>query len=253
MNHYHKRNKSNWDDFADNYKLRVDRYGTWDKCHLDPTVAFTASEMEAFGDVGGKKIAVLGSGANEVTFALVGMGAIVTSVDISEYQLRHARARAESLDLKAFYTASDVVNLGLLAESFDALHTGGSVACWVSDLDRYYAEAARVLKSGGILVLSEYHPIRTIWSSSEEHLIVEKPYGDIGPYLEEGNEGDPYVFNWTVSDYVNAVLNAGFDLLKFEEMKPDPDKNVEWWKTHRKIQLKYEGLPQDILLVGRKK
>ncbi len=44
MNHYHKRNKANWDDFADDYKLRVDKYGTWDKGHLDPTVALTASD-----------------------------------------------------------------------------------------------------------------------------------------------------------------------------------------------------------------
>ena len=71
-------------------------------------------------------------------------------------------------------------------------------------------------------------------------------------YLEEGNEGDPYVFNWTVSDYVNAVLNAGFDLLKFEEMMPGPDTDDEWWKTHRETQLKFEGLPEGILLVGRR-
>lgn len=248
MNHYHKTNKANWDDFADDYKLRVDKYGTWEKCHLDPTVALKFSEIEALGNVKGKKIAILGSGANEVTFALAGMGANMISVDISEYQLRHARTRSEVLGLKVVYTVSDVINLGLRTESFDAIHTGGSVACWVSDLDRYYAEAARILKPGGIFVLNEYHPFRTIWSSSEKHLIVERPYGDRDPYLEEGKEGDPYIFSWTVSDYVNAVLNAGFDLLKFEEIMPSSDTDDAWSKT----QSKFGGLPQDVLLIGRK-
>ena len=77
-------------------------------------------------------------------------------------------------------------------------------------------------------------------------MVVEKPYGKWGPYLEEGNKGDPYVFTWTVSDYANAILNAGLDLVRFEEI-PSSGAEDEWRKTQ------FEGLPEDIFLVGRKR
>ena len=78
MNEFHKVNRNNWNDHADDYKLRVDRQGNWDKCHLDPTNVLRPSEIEAFGDLNGKSACVLGSGNNYVTFALAGVGAHLT-------------------------------------------------------------------------------------------------------------------------------------------------------------------------------
>lgn len=45
-------------------------------------------------DVAGKTVCVLGSGDNEVAFALTGMGGKVTSIDISEERLRITKERA---------------------------------------------------------------------------------------------------------------------------------------------------------------
>lgn len=246
MNKFHEVNRANWDGHAAAYKLRVDEQNIWNRCHLDPTVALSPSEIEALGDLKGKRACALGSGNNCAVFALAGMGASVTSVDISYNQLRNAKTRAGILGLCITFVTADVTDLSLGPETFDVIHTGGHVACWVSDLDRYYAEAYRIMKPGGVLVIQEYHPFfREIWSPLNERLIIERPYGERGPYLEEGNAGDPYVFTWTVSDYINAMLNAGFDLVKFEEISNSDVKDI-WRNTQ------FNGLPDEIVLVGRK-
>src|SRR2546429_9265765 len=54
-------------------------------------------------------------------------------------------------------SVAELVDLSCLSdETFDLAYTGGHVAVWVSDLQRYYREAARVLKSDGLLIVSEY-------------------------------------------------------------------------------------------------
>jgi ubiquinone/menaquinone biosynthesis C-methylase UbiE len=67
------------------------------------------------------------------------MGAKVTSIDISEPQLDVARGRAAALGLNVTFIRADVVDLSCLDDAtFDLVYTGGHVALWVSDLQRYY-------------------------------------------------------------------------------------------------------------------
>jgi ubiquinone/menaquinone biosynthesis C-methylase UbiE len=70
--------------------------------------------------------------------------------------------------LQVDFVRADVVDLSELPDAtFDVIYTGGHVTVWVSDLWRYYGEAARILKSHGLLIVSEYHPFRNVWSDSE--------------------------------------------------------------------------------------
>jgi ubiquinone/menaquinone biosynthesis C-methylase UbiE len=129
---------------------------------------------------------VLGSGDNQVVFALCDMGAKVTSIDISEQQLDVARSRAAALGLNVKFVRADVVDLSCLGdETFDLVYTGGHVAVWVSNLRRYYGEAARILKPNGLLMVSEYHPFRRVWKRSQTTLEVGFNYFDRGPHRFE--------------------------------------------------------------------
>ena len=164
---FHDANRRRWDAASASWAHRADTRGIWKRCHLDPSLALHSAELKWLKDVTGKSIAVLGSGDNQVVFALFGMGAKVTSIDISEQHLEVARNRAAALGLNVTFVQADVVDLSCLSdETFDLAYTGGHVAVWVSDLQRYYGEAARVLKSDGLLVVSEYHPIRRVWKRS---------------------------------------------------------------------------------------
>lgn len=62
------------------------------------------------------------------------------------------------------------------------------MAVRVSDIDVYYAEAARSLRPGGLFMISEYHPFRRIWKESAEQLIVESSYFERGPFEYDVSE-----------------------------------------------------------------
>ncbi|MEI7834747.1 MAG: class I SAM-dependent methyltransferase, partial [bacterium] len=202
-------------------------------------------------DLAGKRVCVLGSGDNLAAFALAGMGAQVTSVDISQRQLDIAAGRAGQLGLDITFLRADVTDLAALdSASFDLVYTGGHVAVWVADIWQFFAEATRIITPGGLLVISEYHPFRRVWQACANQFILEDPYFRRGPFTydrADAGSATPlpsYEFHWTVSDYTTALLDAGCELLALREFGDGREK----WERNN-----LEGLPLSLLLVGRKK
>lgn len=113
---FHEANRRRWEVGSASWARRADTRGIWQRCHRDPSLALFATELNWFGDIAGKNVAVLGSGDNQVVFALAGLGAKVTSVDISEQQLEVARRRAAELGLQVDFVRADVV--GAMAQSW---------------------------------------------------------------------------------------------------------------------------------------
>jgi SAM-dependent methyltransferase len=248
----HEANRRRWDAGSASW-AHADTRGIWKRRHLDPSLALDAAELKWLRDVEGKSIAVLGSGDNQVVFALSGMGANVTSIDISERQLDIARSRAAALGLNVTFLAADVVDLSCFDHAtFDLVYTGGHVAIWVSDLQRYYREAARILKPHGLLIVSEYHPFRRVWKRSPSNLELRFNYFDRGPHRSEaapdvlsGEHGEleQFQFRWTVADYIAAILASGCQLVHAEEF----GNAVDEWEV-----APMAGLPASLLLVGRR-
>ena len=241
MNKFHEANRASWDASAAWWKAREDERGLWRRCHQEPTLVLSPTEMSFVKGVRGKEACVLGSGDNEVVFALAGLGAKVTSVDISERRLEIAEERARSLGLEATFLRADVTDLGAIEDSrFDLVYTGGHVSVWVSDIRRYYAETVRVLRPGGIFIVNEYHPIRRMWIDGEPDLAPRHRYFGRGPY-EYADENTSFEFHWTVADHVQAVLDAGCILLKVEEYGKEEDDMIP---------AGLRTLPSNLLIVG---
>jgi len=252
MNEYHAANKKRWNLAAPQYAEKHDKKGTWRIAHRQPQVVFREQELELMGPVRKRDVCVLGSGDNLAVFALAGMGARVTSVDISSQQLKVARQRSTELGLAVHYVEADVTDLsGLASAAFDLVYTGGHVGVWVSDLRAYYREAIRILRPGGLLLINEYHPFRRMWKDQATALEVGYSYFDNGPH--EYNTGEPldrssggvvqYEFHWTVSQYLNAVIEQGAELVKFAEL----GDAAEGWEY-----APLAGLPQMLIIAGRK-
>ena len=255
MNAMHQANRRGWDAVSPKWQAMMEERVDWRRCAEDPTIALHGRELALLGQLAGRDACVLGSGDNLVVLALAGMGARVTSVDISQAQLDTAASRADELGLDVAFVRADVVDLGSLEdECFDLVFTGGHVAVWVSDLESYYSEACRILRRGGIFMVSEYHPFRRVWLQSRDRLELEYGYFERGPHRydrsEEAAPGTPpgtlpsYEFNWTVADYVTALLDGGCDLVAIDEFGDQP----EWWES-----APLAGLPRSLLLVGRKR
>jgi SAM-dependent methyltransferase len=252
-NEFHEANRRRWDAGAAQWARRADSREIWRRCPAEPELMFSPAELRHLGDLDGRRVCVLGSGDNQAVFALAGLGAHVTSVDISEKQLEVARRRADELGLAVEFLRADVTDLGALDdETFDVVYTGGHVAVWVSDLETYYAEAGRILRQDGLLLVVEYHPFRRVWRLGIGRLEVGAPYFERGPYVHDLNEDilepEPgpmksYEFHWTVSDHVRAVLGAGCRVIDVGEFGED----VGDWEGGP-----FHGLPEHLMVAGRK-
>ena len=230
-----------------------DRRGTWRIAHEQPEAVLIEQELQLIGDVRDRDVCVLGSGDNLAVFAFAGMGAHVTSVDISSEQLAVARRRATDLGLSITFVEADVTDLSFLeCSQFDIVYTGGHVGVWVSDLRAYYREAIRILRPDGLFLINEYHPFRRIWKDLETALEVQFSYFDSGPHRYDVSENlldnapggvAQYEFHWTVSQYLNAVIEQGVRLIKFAEIGDE----AEGWEY-----APFQGLPQMLLIAGRK-
>ena len=204
------------------------------------------AELPFLRHIEGRDVCVLGSGDNEVVFAIAGMGARVTSVDVSERQLEIARERAGVLGLEVSFMREDVTDLADMQDgSFDVVYTGGHISIWVSDIRKYYGEAARILRPGGLFMVNEYHPIRRMWHESGGPT-PRHEYFKRGPYEYRSDRGLPqFEFHWTVSDHIQAMLDAGCDVVKVDEH----GKGEEQWDYAEAVP---PTLPMYLLIVGRR-
>jgi len=249
----HLANQKLWDATAQRWADRGDQRGIWFRGVQAPELVFVPSVLRQFQSIDQKEVAVLGSGDNEAVFALAGLGAKVTSVDLSKKQLEVAAKRAKQLHLEITFVQADVVDLRVFKEEqFDLVFTGGHVGVWVADLMTYYQEALRILKPGGTFIVEEYHPFRRIWKQGVGQLQIAQPYLNPGPfkYVSEHDQAYPqeagfesYEFHWTIGDYVNAIINGGGTILSMEEYgdKVDPWEDAP-----------LEGIPELILIVSQK-
>ena len=249
----HEMNRKRWDAGSEQWAKSADSRGLWKRCPSEPQLVLFDKELEYLADLSGKRVCVLGSGDNQVVFALAGLGGVVTSVDISQNQLDVAKRRAEELGLSVSFIKADVTDLSMIdSNMFDVVYTGGHVAVWVSDIRTYYAEAARILKSDGLFMIAEYHPFRRIWKESQDQLTIEYPYFKRGPFEYDVSEDilhakpgtmKTYEFHWTISDYINSVMEAGCRILEVDEF----GENVDEWEG-----APLHGLPEFFLIVARK-
>ncbi|MBC7255385.1 MAG: class I SAM-dependent methyltransferase [Chloroflexi bacterium] len=253
-NPFHEANRKGWDAVSKRWQADPALEEVRRRCIQDPSLALGELELRYLGEVRGKRIAVLGSGDHLVVFALAGMGAQVTSVDISQVQLDEAARRAEELGLKGIaFLRADVTDLSVLKDgAFDIVYTGGHVAIWVSDLRRFYREGARILKRDGLFLVNEYHPFRRVWADVPDRLEIGYPYYHRGPYVWDRAEEVPgaepgsltsYEYHWTVEDYVAALLESGCRLKALHEW----GARSQTWEI-----APVRDLPEWLLLVGVK-
>src|SRR6266508_1892993 len=98
MNEHHEANRRRWDAVATEWRQLRDRDGLWKRCAHEPELAFEGDALQQirrfYPNLSDRQVCVIGSGDNYAAFALAGLGARGTSVDISERQLEVAEARS---------------------------------------------------------------------------------------------------------------------------------------------------------------
>ncbi|MBI2849742.1 MAG: class I SAM-dependent methyltransferase [Chloroflexi bacterium] len=227
MNEMHEANRKYWDEATPEWQ-KLDE-SNWRKCAQEPSLAFEGAALdfikEFAGELKGKRVCIIGSGDNYAAFGLAGMGAAVTSTDISEPRLDVARQRARELGLDIQFVRCDAAGLSFVpSTTFDLMCSTNGFFVWISDLAAVFSAVYRVLKPGGYYVFYDIHPFQRPWKD-QNVIEMEKPYYETGPF--KGDDKQPtHYFHWTLSDIANSLLKSGLSIRRVAE---SPAVNSRFW------------------------
>jgi len=240
-----RRNKRHWDaiaarDWAKKADLRKqirDGYSYLE--NMEPKMA---PHLRA---IDGKKVIVLQFGDGLVLLACAKKGAIVTGVDLSSEQVRLARRAATDcgLDVKLFEADCQDLPKSIPNDHFDLAVAECGIFIWIENLDAWMRNAYRVLKSGGKLIVSDFHPLALIAEEKDGVVIFRKSYFGQRPEICQSEENVPpsIEFLWKLSDILNAAIEAGFHV----------DRLEEYYIGHKATGIPL--IPSDFLLLATKK
>jgi ubiquinone/menaquinone biosynthesis C-methylase UbiE len=163
--------------------------------------------LEVIGDVAGKDVLDVCCGTGRYAIRLAQAGARVSAIDASEEMSAIARGKRDELGLEVDLRLGEMACLPFDSASFD-LVVCALALCHVPDLGLPIKEMARVLRPGGRLVVSDFHPFclmvgwRTLFRRPEATYCIEN-------HLH------------LVDDYVAALRGAGLQMQELREKAID--------------------------------
>jgi len=209
--------ESDWDWYKPD---NSDRFAITEEIIKNPERAFPAAVYplikKYMGNLHGEKICVPSSGDNKAAFGFHLLGAKVTSCDISENQLKNAKAIADKYNWDIEFICQDSMKLDKIKDGeYDLVYTSNGVHVWIDDMPGMYKNFHRVLKPGGYNIFFETHPmIRPFDDSRIDVIKIIRLYEDIID-IDESDDVPNYL--WRMQDFVNAVISAGFNIKEMQE------------------------------------
>lgn len=227
-------NKAAWEHRV--YEWRVNHQGTpqavAEEILKDPKSRLRY-HARYFEDISGKRVASVCGSDGRRAVALAALGAEATVFDISQPQKKYALELAEAANLEIGYEIGDFCQADLekYGNYFDCAYAEGGILHYFHDLDKFCSVLNRIIKSGGLLVLCDFHPLTKILSANGagNAAPADADYFDSGvqpgdvaykQFFEESEHAAfPYVLvrRYTLSQIINAVIGAGFTIAEFNE------------------------------------
>jgi ubiquinone/menaquinone biosynthesis C-methylase UbiE len=228
-------NRAAWETIAKAWQ--EERYG--DRFGTKLMWSWRASEddLQLLGDVRGKRAMVLGCGGGQDAVALEKLGAMVVGVDQSPAQVAYAKKYASRhVAPNASFVEADITDISRFDDTSFDLAVSIGVLEYVERLDLALAEASRLLRPSGTLVLSVKHPFDVIVDGGPPFTVWTSywtPHHDLNR-LVSGDPPPMRSYLRTVSQWFDALAAAGFTVERIVEPKEDElpaiadDLNAEW-------------------------
>jgi SAM-dependent methyltransferase len=196
-------------------------------------------------NIQGKKVLVPQFGDGLVMLVCAKKGATVTGVDLSSAQIQLAKEASAYCGVHVNLLEGDIQKLprDVPNDYFDIAVTECGIFGWIGNLDAWMSNVYRVLKNGGKLIVSDFHPLSVIAEEKKGKVTFKRSYFDQGPKIVRPKKDVPPAveFVWKLSDVINAAICAGFRI-----------ECVEEYYVKQARRRKAPFLPTDFLLAATK-
>jgi SAM-dependent methyltransferase len=215
--------RAQWDAFSPAYQSAMD-ISTYD-VHYGP-MGPGESRLSLLGDVRDRKTLEVGCGGGQNSIALSRAGARATGLDFSAAQIRYARSLARRCGVDARFVEWDADHLGEFPERDWDLVLAVFAVEYVADLASFCRSVFELTAAGGIFVLCDLHPFVSgadVVDASMAEIARSIDYFRRRPIEFEWSVADRLPaarlrrFHRTLSDYVRALLDAGFSVRSMAE------------------------------------
>lgn len=187
----------------------------------------------------GIKVANICGSCGKKAIPLAILGSDVTVFDISEDNKKYALEVAEAANVDLDFIVGDVLEIDMnrFDKYFDVVFMEGGILHYFHDINQFMKTMYQLLKPGGKMICSDFHPFQKI----SDILVLEQPTmsyfstdvfeGEMAHarfYSDEIRKQMPLCSyrKYTISEIINAVIDIGFILKRFDEHPAWNNENV---------------------------
>lgn len=228
---YSIQNKKAWEYNA--YDFWVKQSGTPTeraKRDLEDPIGMLKRYADYFDTYSGIKVANICGSCGKKAVPLALLGAEVTVFDISEDNKRYALEVAAAAKVNLQFEVCDILEIDRdkYGNYFDVVFMEGGVLHYFHDLNEFMSIMFALLKDEGKMICSDFHPftkiadILNLEQTTVDYFSTEVFEGEMAHarfYEEEIRKQMPKCSyrKYTISEIINAVIDSGFTLQKFDE------------------------------------
>jgi SAM-dependent methyltransferase len=195
-------------------------------------------EKDLLGNIEGKHILHLQCHFGLDSLSLARRGAQhVTGVDLSDRAIDKAREFAKNINLteSTRFICCNIYDLQQHLscdqdDLFDIVFTSYGTIGWLPDINQWASLISRYLKSNGIFVMAEFHPV--VWMFDDTFSHIEESYFNRraivtqcqGTYADRDApiSNESVGWNHTLSDVIQALINQGLRIDVLQEFDYSP-------------------------------
>lgn len=219
MQDHQKLNRQKWQGQADwyaipaeeNWKTANAKWGIWGIPEEDLNLLPD--------DLTGKSCLEIGCGAAYVSAWMARRGGSVVGIDPTPNQLSTATRLEAQYQTGIHLVEGFGESLPFRDATFDFAISEYGAALW-ADPYQWIPEAARVLKSNGVLVLMVDHLLAFVTAHTDEEIgqtrVLHRSYFD--SYRMRWSEEDGIEFHLTHGDWIDLFRENGFEIMKLQEL-----------------------------------
>lgn len=228
---YRIRNKQAWEYSA--YEFWLQNCGQPSeraKKSLENPLGMLKKYAAYFDTYAGVRIANICGSCGKKAIPLAVLGAEVTVFDISEDNRKYALEVAEAAKVPLHYEVCDILEIDRKKYGgyFDVVFMEGGILHYFHDINEFMEILYALLKDGGKMICSDFHPFSKIADilqfeqPSMSYFATDVFEGEMAHarfYSDAVREKMPKCLyrKYTVSEIINAVINCGFRLERFDE------------------------------------